>query len=200
VKPRCGWARGEPLLESYHDEEWGVPVLDSISLWQSLAIIGFQAGLSWITILRKRDALRAAFGGLAPRAVAGYGARDLARLMRDPRVIRSRPKLAATMGNARAFEKMAAEGEDLASIVWSAVEGMPIMSDGAQVASSPLSELIASTLKSRGYKFAGPVIVQAWLREIGAVNDHEPHCYRRDEVRELAPIGSAALGVIDQPG
>src|SRR6188474_1113008 len=116
---RCAWADNDPLMRAYHDQEWGVPERDSRALWEKLMLDGFQAGLSWITILRKRDAFRRAFEGFQPEVVAEYGPADVARLLADPGIVRSRAKIEATIGNARAYLAMAAAGEDFSTFVWS---------------------------------------------------------------------------------
>src|SRR6476661_9726818 len=123
---RCAWAENDPLMQAYHDEEWGVPEYDSRALWEKLMLDGFQAGLSWITILRKRDAFRQAFQGFDPQIVARFGAQDVARLLADPGIVRSRAKIEATIGNARAYLAMAEAGEDFSTFVWTMAGGSPI--------------------------------------------------------------------------
>ena len=179
---RCAWAEGDPLLRAYHDEEWGVPERDGRALWEKLMLDGFQAGLSWITILRKRDAFRRAFKGFEPEIVARFTKADVARLMRDAAIIRSRAKIDATIGNARAYLSMKAAGEDFSTFVWTMAGGHPIRNSGPIPAKSPLSEEISAALKKRGFKFIGPVIVYAWMQAAGIVNDHVADCFRRDAV------------------
>ncbi len=180
---RCEWAQSDPLLSAYHDEEWGVPERDSRALWEKLMLDGFQAGLSWITILRKREAFRRAFRDFDPEIVAQFGKADIARLLDDPGIIRSRAKIEATIGNARAFLEMAAAGEDFSTFVWTMAGGAPIRNDtGAVPAKTPLSAEISMALKKRGFKFVGPVIVYAWMQATGIVNDHAVDCFRRDPV------------------
>ena len=181
MRYRCAWAEHDPLLRAYHDEEWGVPERDSRALWEKLMLDGFQAGLSWITILRKRDAFRRAFQGFEPEVVARFGASDIVRLVEDPGIVRSRAKIEATIGNARAFLAMAAAGEDFSTFVWTMAGGTPIRHAGGGIpAKTPLSEEISAALKKRGFTFVGPVIVYAWMQATGIVNDHAVDCFRRD--------------------
>lgn len=180
---RCVWAEHDPLLRAYHDEEWGVPERDSRALWEKLMLDGFQAGLSWLTILRKRDAFRQAFQGFDPKIVASFGASDVARLVENPGIIRSRAKIEATIGNARAYLAMADAGEDFSDFVWTMAGGLPIRNDSGQIpAKTPLSEKISAALKQRGFKFVGPVIVYAWMQATGIVNDHAVGCFRMEDV------------------
>src|SRR5258706_13797855 len=177
---RCAWAENDPLLREYHDEEWGVPERDSRALWEKLMLDGFQAGLSWITILRKRDAFRRAFKGFDPRVVVRFRETDITRLLADPGIVRSRAKIAATIGNARAYLAMADKGEDFATFVWTFAGGATIRGGTQVPAKTPLSEAMSVALKQRGFKFVGPVIVYAWLQATGVVNDHAGDCFRRD--------------------
>jgi DNA-3-methyladenine glycosylase I len=177
---RCAWAESDPLLRLYHDEEWGVPNYDSRALWEFLMLEGFQAGLAWITVLRKRDAFRKAFRGFEPAKVAKFGKADIVRLLDDPGIIRSRAKIEATIAGARIYEEMKREGQDFSDFVWKMVGGKPIQNKSGEVpAKTPLSEEISATLKKRGFKFVGPVIVYAWMQACGMVNDHDLHCFRR---------------------
>ena len=153
---RCAWAESDPLLRAYHDEEWGMPERDSRALWEKLMLDGFQAGLSWITILRKRDAFRHAFQGFDPKIVARFGAADVARLLKDSGIVRSRAKIEATIGNARAYLAMEEAGEDFSTFVWSMAGGAPILNTGDIPAKTPLSEAISTALKKRGFKFVDP--------------------------------------------
>ena len=176
--PRCPWAESDPLMRAYHDEEWGVPERDSRALWEKLMLDGFQAGLSWRTILRKREAFRRAFAGFDPEIVARFGEQDIARLLSDPGIVRSRAKIEATIGNARAYLAMAAAGEDFSTFVWTLAGGAPIRNAGGDIpAKTPLSEEISAALKKRGFKFVGPVIVYAWMQAVGIVNDHVAGCF-----------------------
>lgn len=181
---RCSWAASDPLMAAYHDDEWGRPEHDSRALWEKLILDGFQAGLSWITILRKRDAFRRAFQGFDPEAVARYGERDIGRLLADPGIIRSRAKIQAAIGNARAYLAMRDAGEDFSSFVWGLAGGKPRRNAWrvtSQVpAQTPASVNVSAALKARGFKFAGPVIVYAWMQAVGMVNDHLTTCPWRD--------------------
>jgi DNA-3-methyladenine glycosylase I len=176
---RCTWAENDPLLRRYHDEEWGVPEHDSRALWEKLMLDGFQAGLSWVTILRKREAFRAGFRGFDPQIVARFDGNDVARLLADPGIVRSRAKIEATIGNARAYLAMEAAGESFSTFVWSMAGGAPIRNAGIVPTRTPLSEKMSAALKKRGFKFVGPVIVYAWMQATGIVNDHAAGCFRR---------------------
>ncbi len=179
--PRCGWAENDPLMRAYHDEEWGVPERDSRALWEKLMLDGFQAGLSWITILRKRDAFREVFKGFEPEVVARFDEYDIERLLGDARIIRSRSKITATIGNAKAYLAMREAGEDFSAFVWGMAGGKPILGDGVHLpAKTPLSEAMSVAFKKRGFKFVGPVIVYAWMQATGVVNDHSKDCFRRN--------------------
>jgi DNA-3-methyladenine glycosylase I len=180
---RCGWAGSDPLMRAYHDEEWGVPERDGRALWEKLMLDGFQAGLAWITVLRKRDAFRKGFAGFDPEKVARFGEAEIERLLGDPGIIRSRAKIEATIGGARAYLAMRDAGEDFADYCWAFVDGKPLVGDGHSLpASTPLSERVSKDLKKRGFKFVGPTIVYAWMQATGLVNDHSHDCFRRDEV------------------
>jgi len=182
-KQRCAWAESDPLLRTYHDEEWGVPQYDSRALWEMLMLEGFQAGLSWLTILRKRKAFRKAFHNFDPKAVARFKERDVARLMANAGIIRSRAKIAATIAGANIYLEMQNGGEDFSKFVWRLAGGKPILNTTAGIpAKTPLSEEISATLKKRGFKFVGPVIVYAWMQATGIVNDHAAACFRRKAV------------------
>lgn len=176
---RCPWAENDPLLAAYHDEEWGVPEHRSRALWEKLMLDGFQAGLSWRTILQKREAFRRAFRGFDPSLVARFGPKDVTRLLGDAGIVRSRSKIEATIGNARAYLAMQKEGEDFASFVWQLAGGKPMRGTGTVPTKTALSEEISKALKKRGFKFVGPVIVYAWMQATGIVNDHVKGCFRR---------------------
>ncbi len=179
-KQRCKWAESDPLLREYHDKEWGVPVRDGRAMWEMLMLEGFQAGLSWLTILRKRDAFRKAFRDFDPAKVARFTEKDIARLLKDEGIIRSRAKIEATIAGARIFLAMEKDGEDFAKTMWAYVGGKPVVNRTGQVlAKTPLSEAISADLKKRGFKFVGPVIVYAWMQAVGMVDDHMPECFRR---------------------
>jgi DNA-3-methyladenine glycosylase I len=176
---RCSWSQSDALMQKYHDEEWGVPEYDSRALWEKLMLDGFQAGLSWITILRKRDAFRKAFKGFDPYEVARFSEADVARLLEDTGIVRSRAKIEATINGARIYVAMEKRGENFAEYIWKLVGGEPIVNTGPVPAKTPLSEEISKTLKTRGFKFVGPVIVYAWMQATGIVNDHHTDCFRR---------------------
>ena len=186
---RCSWRgmAGDPLYEAYHDHEWGVPEYDSRALWEKLVLDGFQAGLAWITILRKRDAFRAAFDGFDPETVARYGEADRARLMADPGIVRSNAKIDAAISSARIYVAMREAGEDFSDFCWGFTGGKPLQnsfSDVGQVpAKTELAETVAKALKAKGFKFVGPVIVYAWMQAVGIVNDHLTCCFRHDAVK-----------------
>jgi DNA-3-methyladenine glycosylase I len=179
---RCAWAEGDPLMTRYHDEEWGVPERGSRALWEALMLDGFQAGLSWRTILHKREAFRRAFKEFDPKAVARFTPRDIERLMRDEGIVRARAKIVATIGGARAYLEMESEGPNLSTFAWEFVGGKPIVGTGKPVAKTEVSERLSKELKARGFKFVGPTIVYAWMQAVGLVNDHHPDCFRRTEV------------------
>lgn len=179
-KSRCSWAESDPLLREYHDTEWGVPVRDSRALWELLMLEGFQAGLAWIIVLRKRDAFRKAFKGFDPAKVARFGESDITRLLENQEIIRSRAKIEATIQAARIYLAMQRSGEDFASFLWGIVGGKPIQNKGSVPAQTPLSVEMSKRLKERGFKFVGPVIVYAFMQAAGMVNDHGPACFRRN--------------------
>ncbi|WP_380780149.1 DNA-3-methyladenine glycosylase I [Sphingomonas sp. R86520] len=177
---RCRWAQSDALLAAYHDAEWGVAERDPRALWEKLMLDGFQAGLAWITILRKRDAFRTAFAGFDPEIIARFGEQDIATLLGNAGIVRSRAKIEATIGNARAYLAMRDAGEDFSDFVWRFVDGMPVISDGGKAPTRSLaSEALSAALKQRGFKFVGPVIVYAWMQACGLVDDHEARCFRR---------------------
>jgi DNA-3-methyladenine glycosylase I len=182
TKTRCPWAANDPLMQAYHDNEWGRPERDSRALWEALMLDGFQAGLSWITILRKREAFRKAFHNFDPAKVARFTEKDIARLLQNADIIRSRAKIEATINGARIYQSMLANGEDFATWIWSFVDNKPInnhLQSTSQIpAKTPLSEEISAALKKRGFKFVGPVIVYAWMQATGIVDDHIATCFR----------------------
>jgi DNA-3-methyladenine glycosylase I len=186
---RCAWPGVDPLYCAYHDEEWGTPERDSRALWEKLVLDGFQAGLSWITILRKRDAFRQAFHQFDPELVARFDAEDVERLMADPGIVRARAKITGAIGSARAYLAMREQGEDFADFIWGFVDGAPIQNTWTardQVpAQTPLSVELSKALKARGFSFCGPVIVYAFLQATGVVNDHLRDCFRHEACRQL---------------
>jgi DNA-3-methyladenine glycosylase I len=185
---RCGWCGNDPLYVAYHDTEWGVPEHDSRALWEKLILDGFQAGLSWITILRKRDAFRAAFDGFDPHSIANWGDADVARLLSDPGIVRHRGKIEATISNARAWIEMEDRG-GFDTFVWKHVDGAPLVNHWATLADvpafTPLSERLSKDLKAAGFRFCGPTIVYAWLQATGVINDHLVTCFRHQQVHAL---------------
>jgi DNA-3-methyladenine glycosylase I len=185
MNSRCAWADGDPMMREYHDVEWGVAEYDSRALWEKLMLDGFQAGLSWSIILRKRDAFRKAFKNFDPEKVARFGEADIGRLMNDAGIVRARAKIEATIGGARAFLAMRESGEDFAKFVWGLAGGKPTQNTGKIPTQSPLSEKFSKELKLRGFKFVGPVIVYAWMQAVGIVNDHSENCFRRKAVRKF---------------
>lgn len=187
---RCTWKgmNGDPFYEAYHDEEWGVPEWDSRALWEKLVLDGFQAGLSWITILRKREAFRAAFAGFDPEKVARFDDADRARLMADAGIIRSNGKIDAAISGARIYLDMRDRGEDFSAFLWDMVGGAPIQNSWRAdevPAQTPLAVEMSKALKAKGFKFCGPVIVYAFMQATGLVNDHLVNCYRHEECRAL---------------
>lgn len=188
---RCGWCgTTDALYIAYHDEEWGVPEYDPRALWEKLILDGFQAGLAWITILRKREGIRDAFDNFDPEKVAAYGEADIERLLNDPRIIRSRAKINAAIRGAQIWLEMRDNGEDFSAWLWSFVGGAPIQNDWSDFREAPVktpeSEAMARALKKRGFNFCGPVIVYAFMQAVGMVNDHQTTCARHKAVRAMA--------------
>lgn len=184
LRRRCGWAGDDPLMRAYHDAEWGVPQRDGRMLWEMLMLEGFQAGLAWIIVLRKREAFRKAFSGFEPARVARYREKDVLRLLANPGIIRARAKIEATIRGAQIYCEMEERGEAFSDYCWSFTGGKPLLGDGRKwVASSPLSERISKELKRRGFKFVGATIVYAWMQAVGLVNDHSLKCFRRKPMK-----------------
>ena len=183
---RCKWCGTDPLYVAYHDTEWGVPEYDSRALWEKLVLDGMQAGLAWITILRKREGIRDAFANFDPDNVAAFDDADIERLLNDARIIRSRAKIIATIESARLFVQMRDNGEDFAEYLWSFVGGKPIQNNLVEGEPYPTqsaeSVAMSKALKKRGFKFVGPVIVYAFMQAVGMVNDHMVTCFRHAEV------------------
>ena len=178
---RCGWVGVEPIYKDYHDTEWGVPEYDSRALWEKLVLDGFQAGLSWITILKKRDNFRTAFAGFDPNLIATWGETDVSRLLTDPGIIRHRGKIEATISNARVWQKIE-QRQGFDRYLWDYMGGKPLLNRWdslSQVpAQTPLSEQLSKDLKREGFKFCGPTIVYAFMQAVGMVNDHVVTCHR----------------------
>ncbi|MDZ7711275.1 MAG: DNA-3-methyladenine glycosylase I [Roseovarius sp.] len=185
---RCGWAGEDPLYIAYHDTEWGVPERDSRALWEALVLEGFQAGLAWITILRKREGFRRAFQGFDPEVIAGWGEAKVTRLMGDAGIVRHRGKIEAAIGNARAWQRIEAEG-GFARYVWDFVGGHPIRNRWETLAQVPaqtdLSVKMSKDLKRRGFRFCGPVTTYAFMQAAGLVNDHLVSCPCHERVNRL---------------
>ncbi|KGJ03883.1 DNA-3-methyladenine glycosylase I [Paracoccus halophilus] len=188
----CTWCGTDPLYVAYHDTEWGVPEYDSRALWEKLVLDGFQAGLSWITILRKRDAFRECFEGFDPERVATWGEAQVAKALQNPGIIRHRGKIEATVTGARRYLEIEADG-GFSPFIWSFVNGRPIQNDFAGMAQVPTrtaeSEAMSKALKKQGFKFCGPVITYAFMQACGLVNDHMTGCPRHAEIRALSPAG-----------
>ena len=187
---RC-FGDGDPLYERYHDEEWGRPVHDERRLFEKLSLEAFQSGLSWITILRRRETFRAAFADFDPERVAAFGPRDVERLLADPGIIRNRAKVDATLANARATLALREAGESLAEVVWDhRPEPRPAPASFADVpATVPESAALARLLKRRGFRFVGPTTLYALMQACGLVNDHLASCPVRDEVAQAQANG-----------
>ncbi|MEM6626409.1 MAG: DNA-3-methyladenine glycosylase I [Pseudomonadota bacterium] len=186
----CGWApAGDALYRRYHDEEWGVPERDSRALWEKFQLDGFQAGLAWITILRKRETLREEFEGFDPEKIVRWNEKRIHKALQNPGIIRSPKKIDACVNNARIYLDMRDKGEDFADWAWDFVDGTPIVNSWTHWRQAPakteLSEKIAKDMKKRGFKFCGPVIVYAVMQAMGMVNDHEVACPRHQAVQEL---------------
>lgn len=183
---RCAWCGQDPLYVHYHDSEWGVPVRDERELFERLILEGAQAGLAWITILRKRDGYRRAFDGFDAGRIARYGDAERARLMADAGIVRNRLKIDATIGNARALLAMHERGESLADLLWNAVDGQPMVNHWRRMAecpgSTPLSDALSKELARKGFRFVGSTIVYAWMQSVGVVNDHLVDCFRHREL------------------
>jgi DNA-3-methyladenine glycosylase I len=180
---RCVWADSSPAMQAYHDDEWGVPVHDGRALFAKLMLDGFQAGLSWSTILNKRDAFERAFEQFDPVKVAKFGPADVDRLLLDAGIVRSRAKIEATIGNARAYLAMQDAGEDFSEWCWSHVSHRTLVNRGKHLTQSDVSEAISKGLKQRGFKFVGPTIVYAWMQAVGLVDDHDEQCFRHHAKR-----------------
>ncbi len=185
-KHRCGWCLGDPLYEAYHDEEWGVPVRDDHTLFEFLILETFQAGLSWITILRKRENFRKAFDYFDYRKIAAYQQEKVDELLQDAGIIRNKLKINATISNAQAFMKVQEEFGSFSAYIWQFVNGVPIKNTLKHHKEAPantvLSDKISKDLKKRGFKFVGSTVVYAHMQATGMVNDHEVGCFRYDEV------------------
>jgi DNA-3-methyladenine glycosylase I len=186
---RCGWCGTDPLYVSYHDDEWGVPERDSRALYEKLVLDGFQAGLSWYTILRKRENFRSAFAGFDPDVIAAWGEPDVARLLADAGIVRHRGKIEAAVTNAQAWQQVEADG-GFSDFIWSAVDGVPMQNRLTDLSSiqptSPEGDLLSKRLKKAGFRFCGPTIVYAFMQAVGLVNDHLVDCPAYERCAALA--------------
>ncbi len=187
---RCTWPlKGNELYLAYHDEEWGVPAWDDATQFEFLILEGAQAGLSWSTVLNKRDGYRAAFANFDPEKIARFGKRDVERLMQDANIIRNRLKIESTIGNARAYLEFKSRKDSFARYLWSFVDGKPIQNKFKEMkqvpATSPASDALSKDLKKRGFRFVGSTIIYAHMQATGLVNDHLTTCYRHKECAEL---------------
>jgi DNA-3-methyladenine glycosylase I len=186
---RCGWCGTDPLYVAYHDVEWGVPVRDDRTLFEFLVLEGAQAGLSWITILRKREHYRLAFDGFEPVEVAGYGEERIAELLAVPGIVRNRQKVRSAVSNARAFLAVQEEYGTFSDYIWSFTSGRPLQNSWRSIdqipTTTPVAEAISRDLKTRGFRFVGPTIVYSHMQATGMVNDHLVTCFRHAEVAEM---------------
>lgn len=184
----CGWAGPEDIYIHYHDTDWGVPEYDSRALWEKLILDGFQAGLSWITILKKRENFREAFEGFNPNVIAAWGEAEVERLLQNPGIIRHRGKIEGTIANARVWQSIEQE-QGFDRYLWDYVGGAPIQNSWTSLDQVPafteLSTQISKDLKKRGFKFCGPTIVYAFMQAVGMVNDHLVTCPRHEAVKKL---------------
>jgi DNA-3-methyladenine glycosylase I len=185
-KKRCGWVSNDPLYLDYHDREWGVPVRDDRQLFEMLILEGAQAGLSWITILKKRENYRKAFSQFDPAKIARYDTRKKQALLNNAGIIRNRLKIDATIGNARAYLRIADEHGSFADYLWSIVDGRPIVNRWRTLADVPVSteksDALSKSLKSRGFKFVGTTICYSFMQAVGMVNDHTLDCFRHSRL------------------
>jgi DNA-3-methyladenine glycosylase I len=187
--PRCPWPKEDPIYIAYHDEEWGVPEFDDQALYEKLILDGFQAGLSWITILRKRENFRRAFDGFQPELIARYGPKKVAALMADTGIVRNRAKIEGAIVSARAYLDIMERGPGFSARLWDFLDGRPKTNRFRSVSQIPaqteLSQQISKELTRLGFKFVGPTIVYAFMQAVGMVNDHLVKCYRHAACREL---------------
>ena len=183
---RCGWCGTDPLYVHYHDTDWGVPEYDSRALFEKLILDGFQAGLSWITILRKRENFRKAFDGFKPEVIARYNARKIENLMQDAGIVRNRLKIEGTVASAKVYLTM----PDFSGYLWDFIDGQPLQNQFKSMkqvpTATPIAEKISKDLKKRGFKFVGPTIVYAFMQACGLINDHMVDCHRHEAVKKMA--------------
>jgi DNA-3-methyladenine glycosylase I len=182
---RCSWCGTDPIYVHYHDTDWGVPEYDARALWEKLILDGFQAGLSWITILKKRENFRAAFDRFDPEIIARYDRKKVAALMKDTGIVRNKLKVEATISNAQAYLEI----EDFSAYLWNFVDGKPVQNSFTSMkqvpAATPLAEKVSKDLKKRGFRFVGPTIVYAFMQACGLINDHMVECHRHEAVKKL---------------
>jgi DNA-3-methyladenine glycosylase I len=186
---RCPWPKDDGLYIAYHDEEWGVPEYDDRALYEKLVLDGFQAGLSWITILRKRENFRRAFGGFVPDKIARYTPKKVERLMQDASIVRNRAKIEGTLQSARAWLEVMEKGPGFSTLLWDFVDGEPKLNHYSTTRQIPVetatSRAMSKELAARGFKFCGPTIVYAFMQAVGMVNDHLVSCYRHEAVQKF---------------
>ncbi|CAM4201294.1 DNA-3-methyladenine glycosylase I [Gillisia hiemivivida] len=185
-KKRCGWCMGDPLYEAYHDEEWGVPVYDDATIFEFLVLETFQAGLSWITILRKRENFRKAFDDFNYKKIANYSEEKIQELLQDAGIIRNKLKVRSTVTNAQLFIKIQEEFGSFSNYIWGFVDGNPIQNAVVDYKkappTTPISDALSKDLKKRGFKFVGSTVIYAHMQATGMINDHEVDCFRYNEV------------------
>ena len=188
---RCGWVTADPLNVDYHAEDWGVPEWDDRALYEKLVLDSFQSGLSWLTILRKRENFRRAFAGFEPRAIAEYGSQDVARLMSDAGIVRNRAKIAAAIADARGWLDIVETDGSFADFVWRIVGGQPRVNHWRSLGDVPAataeSQALSVALRERGFRFVGPMVCYAFMQAVGMVNDHVVTCFRHREVSSARP-------------
>ena len=186
---RCGWCEGDELYEAYHDNEWGVPVYDDDTIFEFLILETFQAGLSWITVLRKRENFREAFDNFDYKKIANYSEEKIQELLQNPGIIRNNLKIRATVTNAKAFMEVQKEFSSFSKYIWDFVDGDPIQNELEDYKNAPattaISDKLSKDLKKKGFKFVGSTVLYAHMQAIGMVNDHEISCFRHSEVKEL---------------
>ncbi|WP_282017266.1 DNA-3-methyladenine glycosylase I [Salegentibacter mishustinae] len=186
---RCGWCEGDELYEAYHDNEWGVPVYDDDTIFEFLILETFQAGLSWITVLRKRENFREAFDDFDYKKIANYSEEKIQELLQNPGIIRNKLKIRATVTNAKAFMKVQKEFSSFSKYIWDFVDGDPIQNEVEDYKNAPattaISDKLSKDLKKKGFKFVGSTVLYAHMQATGMVNDHEISCFRHAEVKEL---------------
>jgi DNA-3-methyladenine glycosylase I len=201
---RCEWADRSDLEQSYHDNEWGVPIHDDRSLFEFLILEGAQAGLSWSTILKKREGYRKAFNNFDARKISKYSETDISRLLHNSEIIRNRLKISATITNARAFLQLQKEFESFDNYIWQFVNGKPIRNSWKKItdipSSTPESDAMSKDLKRRGFKFVGTTICYAFMQAVGMVNDHVVGCFRYRELKTKAGLNESAHRIRDKPG